>query len=525
MALAGVTAPAHAAEGKGSGGANGSLILGDSFTGTSIADPHLLPLGDACLTAAVDAPPPGSSALGPCARTENAPAPGAAPGYLQLTDASKHRSGAVVYDLPLPGNGGLSVEFEQYQYGGNGADGIGFFLVDGSRTLKRTGGTGGSLGYAPLEDVLGVDGGYVGVGLDTWGNYVKDTEGRGEGCAKPSPHAEKIPNAVSLRGPGDGGKGYCLLRTTADEAGKSTLPGQLRGTSLKDAKRTVKVVISAEKRPVVTVSLDFHDGSGYREILKQRMSKDAPKTYKFGFAGSTGGWTDTHLIRNLEVWSLEPLGELNLVKQVDQSHGVQPDRYRVGDTVPYQFIVTNTSPFTISALKVDDPKIKDVSCPVTVLKPKGEVGASAVCTGEYTVTRADAEAGRVVNTARAKGDGSQGAEMVSNESTAEVLTEEPEPEPEPEPTDDPSEEPGPGPTDTPSPGPTGDPAPGASEEPSPAPSAGASDGPSGGAPSDDGDDGGGALASTGAQVTLLFGLAAVLFGLGLLLRRSFRGRN
>ncbi|OIV39478.1 hypothetical protein BIV57_01195 [Mangrovactinospora gilvigrisea] len=405
--------------------AGGSVILSETFTGSKVPDRGVHPLADACLTGAITPPPPSASTIGPCTHTTSAPLPGT-PGYLQLTDAEQQRNGSMIYNRPLPGNGGLRVEFEQYQYGGNGADGIGFFLADGSRNVTAPGAKGGSLGYAQSNyggvNENGVPGGYLGVGLDAWGNYATDGNGRGTGCATKSPHTAptRFPNAVTLRGAGDGFDGYCVLASTIGADGRSTLPGSLRADTLADAKRTVVIEVSAEARPTVTVSIDFHDGNGSQQVLKYTMPKDAPKTYKFGFSGSTGGVRDTHLIRNLKVSSVKPLDALNLVKQVDQSKHKQPAKYRLGDVVPYQFVVTNTTTRTLTQVKVHDPKIKHVRCEDTTLTPAGTAGSSTTCTGTYKITDRDALRGLSTNTARAAGKNPDGDNVPSNPSTVTV---------------------------------------------------------------------------------------------------------
>ena len=144
---------------------------------------------------------------------------GAPDGYLQLTDSSGNRAGSILYNKPLPATAGVSVTFEQYQYGGNGADGVGFFLVDGSTSLTETGGLGGSLGYAQRNSEPGVLGGYLGVGLDAFGNFYNDGESRGASCPEgqrsPTTATGPIaPNVITLRGPGQGTAGYCWLDST-----------------------------------------------------------------------------------------------------------------------------------------------------------------------------------------------------------------------------------------------------------------------------------------------------------------------
>ncbi len=70
-----------------------------------------------------------------------------------------------------------------------------------------------------------------------------------------------------------------------------------------------------------------------------------------------------------------------------------------GDTIDYSFVVTNTGPVTLTGVGVDDPLVGPVDCPVTTLA----VGASTTCTASYTITRAVAASGAVVNVATAVG--------------------------------------------------------------------------------------------------------------------------
>lgn len=294
-----------------------SLLLAESFTGTEVSDPDFLSLG-ACLTAATASG--GQNDFDSCAEQDTGPVPepGDTPGYLQLTDAGLYDTGAVVYNRALRREGDIEVTFAQYQYGGTGADGISFFLVDGDTDLTSTGAFGGSLGYAQHGENPGVEGAYLGLGLDAWGNFSADTEGRGTGCPDDQRAPEELrvalnraPDNVALRGPGSGTEGYCLIATTATdevvgEDGPSLLygtdfPESLRTETLAGAKRLVKLKITDDDKPKVTVDLKFFDGSGWIRVLEARMPEAAPETFKFGFAASTGGATDAHLIRHLRV--------------------------------------------------------------------------------------------------------------------------------------------------------------------------------------------------------------------------------
>jgi Bacterial lectin len=208
-------------------------------------------------------PGPGTHPLTGCRSGATGPVPpnDAAPhGYLRLTDASNDQSAAVLYNRALPANQGLVTTFDQWQYGGTAnppADGISFFLIDGSASLTAPGAFGGSLGYAqklPNDDpnahfLPGVDHGYLGVGLDLLGNYFGDWEHRGNGCAGRSPAGTvfRVPAPGTNMGgparPGHETEGYCFLTATTNNftttgPWPSSLPGQLHGPTAPPARAT-----------------------------------------------------------------------------------------------------------------------------------------------------------------------------------------------------------------------------------------------------------------------------------------------
>ncbi|WP_405647893.1 SpaA isopeptide-forming pilin-related protein [Streptomyces uncialis] len=416
----------------------GTPLVAETFTGAT-ADAGFVAVGSACLTGApaAPAPGPGGHPLGGCPAARTGPVPpadGAPHGYLQLTEASNDQSGAVLYDQALPAAEGLDVTFDQWQYGSTTpatpADGISFFLVDGDTSLTHPGAFGGSLGYAQkLPDgnpvnpfVPGVDRGYLGVGLDVLGNYFGDWEQRGNGCAQRSPAgtAFRIPapgaNMVTVRGPGDGIEGYCFLTATTSNfttngPWPSTLPGSLQGpltdlppgatpaeaeTALEPSRRRVNVHLTPAPNPVLTVAVDFNDGAGFQQVISTPAPEPVPDTYKFGFAASTGLFTDVHLIRNVAIATERPLPALDLVKQVREP---LPGLLEEGSEVPYDFVVTNSGGAPITQLVVNDPKVGPVSCPVTTLG----VGETVTCTATYVVTAQDVAQGAITNTAVASG--------------------------------------------------------------------------------------------------------------------------
>ncbi|GAA2527943.1 DUF7507 domain-containing protein [Rarobacter incanus] len=428
------------ASGQPEAAAAGTVLINESFTGTSVTDPNIKPLGDACLTGAADGStaPPGQSALSNCSAhpVGSVPPRGTTPGWLQFTDVANSRSGGIIYNQALPATNGLVVEFEQAQYGGSGADGISFFLSDGAYNLTTTGATGGSLGYAQKTGVEGVTGGFLGVALDAWGNYPRGDEGRGDGCTSPQSSGYATSSSVndfrpnvSIRGPGQqvaAGtnqgkwlKGYCLWKTAVGESKAAnqqptptaaTVVPKLKtyglrgsdsdastgGTRANNAARTVRITVSpadSNGYTTVTVDIDFDGPSaslGWTNVLSYTTTVAAPSLYKFGFAASTGGSTDIHLIRNLKVETVDPLANLTLVKSIDASDSHYKAAYAEGDTIPYTFTVTNGGAVGLTGLTVTDPLVANISCPSTTLAKSGESGSTVTCRGTHVVTAAEA---------------------------------------------------------------------------------------------------------------------------------------
>ena len=362
------------------------MLINETFTGASVLDPGFTVHGSTCLTGAPDAPMPpvGQAQIPDCSEHRSGPVPplGVTDGYLQLTDTKNNQAGDILYDRPLPAIAGIIVEFDQWQYGGNGADGISFFLVDGGTKLTKTGGIGGSLGYAQHNALPGILGGVLGLGLDAFGNYYNDLENRGTGCATqnhPFP-AAFVPNAITLRGPGALTTGYCYLASTTEVTGnnnapiKSTLALALRSDQSVLAEvvpRRVRITVqpAIQANVGVEVEVDFNDNPSLNTVFTTTVPREVlPVTYKFGFAGSTGAQNDVHLLRNLAVSTVNPLAQLTLVKQIDLSTPL-PNPLVAGSRVPYQFVVTNAGPVPITELKINDPKIGVVNCPTTTLQP------------------------------------------------------------------------------------------------------------------------------------------------------------
>jgi uncharacterized repeat protein (TIGR01451 family) len=312
VALAGLASPAARAD----------ELITETFTGAAVTDPSFTSGGtnfQPCLTASQSTsqtPIPGCAA-GAVALPPGGDPPGS--GALRLTDNGTGRAGFVLYNRALPLTAGVQVDFDFFTYRGNGttgADGLAFFLADGNVNLTQPGGYGGALGYAPnrVNGQPGLAGGYIGLGLDEYGNY-SNTSTQGTGCL-PNPAVGFRPQSVALRGPGSGLSGYCLIGTTpVSSYGGLSRPAATTRTAT-GVLHSARLVVDPLGTPgaQVTVFIDFYDGGGLRQVFQAPLPPNPPSTFKFGFAAATGGSYNIHEIRFLRVSSILELPRLSLTK-------------------------------------------------------------------------------------------------------------------------------------------------------------------------------------------------------------------
>jgi hypothetical protein len=155
-------------------------------------------------------------------------------GALQLTSSAGSVVGTTFYTSSLPTAQGLDVTFNSYQWNGTGADGINFMLAATDPTNPSAptaaGPLGGSLGYSASPPTVGLPYGYMGFGLDVFGNYPNSTY-QGSGCVAYGTAGTPVsnlvatneyPQNVTVRGPGNGTTGYCILGSSANTNHSST---------------------------------------------------------------------------------------------------------------------------------------------------------------------------------------------------------------------------------------------------------------------------------------------------------------
>ena len=394
-------------------GAASTAVIVETFQNADVSSPTswLKPPGpestanSACLTAGTDtsqAPIPGCSASG-------GDAPGS--GVLQLTNTNGQQEGGALTSVSVPTSNGLDATFDTYQWGGTGADGIGFVIAaeDPSDPVAPTqiGEPGGDLGYAAGAGAYGDEGladGYLGVGLDVYGNFSNPSFD-GTGCpASPSWATGAMPGQVVVRGPGNGGVGYCLLDSSAAaDNGTQDLMGSSRAASLVP----VEVVLNTTSAAVLMSDTQFESDSvpagdygvawvplnGSAEFYAGALPSDKnggipsglypgswinpttgiPYQLGFGWVGSTGASTDYHQVSNVTVTTLQPVPVLSAAI-TDNDNGQLPG----GGSVDY----TLQAGVTAAGGNENDP------ITMTATLPSGVMPGSAAAAVGWTCSTA-----------------------------------------------------------------------------------------------------------------------------------------
>jgi len=211
-------------------------------------------------------------------------------GRLRLTPAANSYSSFFLLNTGLPVTDGIDIRFKMQQWAGTGADGISFFLKDGSNTDTSPGAPGGGLGYmcqvpttcmsggAPAAP--GVKGALFGIGFDSYGNFNAGA------------------NKVTVRG-GDtsvgqaGTSGYAVLgAANVSGLNGSTKQVRIRVAAAREGTFDIKVWVVPEGQPVddsVAPTIVVSQPTEYRNVA----------SFKFGWSASTGGLNNRHDISEL----------------------------------------------------------------------------------------------------------------------------------------------------------------------------------------------------------------------------------
>lgn len=232
---------------------------------------------------------------------------------LRLTSSSTNVSAMANLQRLLPAAGNLiQVQFRHYAYGGNGADGMAVVFSD-AQVTPQPGAFGGPLGYGTKPGIAGFAGGWLGIGLDEYGNF--SNEG-GPGSVG------RRQDSVAVRGSAAGAYTYINgtggLTPGIDISGSTAGPGHLYRITL-DGRSNGQVLLTVER----------DTGSGLQalpnlngvNVLAATGQTGQPADFFMSLTGSTGSNTNIHELDDLQLCALQ----INPV-------GVQIDHYELEHT-------------------------------------------------------------------------------------------------------------------------------------------------------------------------------------------------
>lgn len=315
-----------------------TTFVNEGFTGVSAGDAYILPSTQsgaanvACLTARPAGGTSNTGSVPTCAGTADADGRGA----LRLTGAVNNQAGGIGATQSVPITKGIDAVFDSYQYNGTSADGIVFYLAAtdpyNPAVPERIGYLGGSLGYSAstANNAQGMSHAYLGIGLDRFGNFGNREFG-GTGCtADAGTNRTLTANAVTVRGPGNGGTGYCVQSRTV-------VNGSLNKTGVTDraqAKVPVEIVINpttstlaAQENTAITVpggqyAVVFTSIGGTQQVVRGALPKltsgnaanvdpswvdpatGYPYKLTYGWVAGTGGQNDVHEVNYLRATTI-----------------------------------------------------------------------------------------------------------------------------------------------------------------------------------------------------------------------------
>ncbi len=305
-------------------------------------------------------------ALAPSSGATQIPDP-AGSGALRFTNSYGQAGGIISSGTPFPSGAGLQVIFKTVTYdgdsggaGGDGADGIGFFLMDGAYTPYDTGAFGGSLGYtcsnSNNDGTLRADGtprqfdglahAYLGLGIDEYGNFLNESDNtssgygykwgriglRGAGNITWGQLSRNYPafypgaGALTLAQQASAVRDTCrtgylwnysnpaapsqtatpVVDYPAVPGGNLLLSAVLPGSNIaNEAARTrsaatpITYNLKITQNGLLSLYVSYGGGTYLPVIAGQSIAAlgtAMPSTFRFGFTGSTGGSTNVHEI-------------------------------------------------------------------------------------------------------------------------------------------------------------------------------------------------------------------------------------
>lgn len=274
-------------------------------------------------------------------------------GSLMLTSLGGNIATGVTLNGSLPAsNNYLEITFQSFAYGGTGADGITLTLSNAA-VVPVAGAFGGSLGYAQKTGINGFAGGWLGFGLDEYGNFSNPTEGRSGG---PGFRVD----SVAVRGSGSGTTGYPYIAGTTtltpgiDQSGTTPAPGHWYRMSIDT--RNTGTLIKVERNT-------NNAGTGtYTPLIdwtNATQAAAAPTNYRLSLTGSTGGSNNYHITDNFTLKAIN-CGTITIVAPTPSNRFDAWDSFRsISDRNISTKIVGKPFNLTVASLNSSNNALQD----------------------------------------------------------------------------------------------------------------------------------------------------------------------
>ena len=219
-------------------------------------------------------------------------------GRFRMNSLRYDQATAAVYNYLFPSDDNyLEVEFDHYAHSGSGADGLALVLSDAS-VPPQTGAFGGPLGYGLKPGIQGFAGGWLGLGIDEYGNYARS------GGTDIGPGF--TPNNVALRGSGRQDAagnwvvGYRYIKGNHSLGNLDGRKGQAhRYKMIIDSRDSGKVFVTV-KRMVGDTNL-WQTVIPRFDVMQRYGQSVIPENFRVSITASTGSLTNVHDLDNFQV--------------------------------------------------------------------------------------------------------------------------------------------------------------------------------------------------------------------------------
>jgi len=313
-------------------------------------------------------------------------------GWLRLTNAATNQATNILNATAFPASTGFQVSFDYRQAGGtkwnntSTGDGIAMYLIDGNVPITngiKAGGAGAGLGYANKgggsastgtcttanvpSNQTGVTGGYLGLGLDVFGNFASGNFGNSGNATWMPSTAQSGVSEIGLRGSGSGcgpdpnngnypwvtGIQYPNLWT--GKANNTTDPAQDPTSSYRRVSITVQPSGNNVQVTVAISALTVKSAAAgpMTQVFSANLNNvngqvPLPANLRLGFSASTGLATDFHDIRNITVSALTDPSITKALSTTTPGHAGYPaGTFLPGDPISFTLTATNNGPTAI----------------------------------------------------------------------------------------------------------------------------------------------------------------------------------